>query len=256
MRRITFVICALAILSAMPVAAQGTSRCADCHIANTNTAGANWTGFALKHLQDWDFSPHAQRDVGCEKCHGGNASTFESFLAHQNMLDSRNPASPVNRVNLPKTCGTCHTGPFVAFQKSKHYRMLREADVRGPTCTTCHGEVAAGLLSPRTLERQCNECHRTGTKVPRPEYAVNARMLMTDVRAVRTTLGEASSLIKRIINKADRAKFEEAWQQAEVPLIEARNAGHEFVFDNLKERLDRAKARADVLMDRLANRQP
>ena len=172
------------------------------------------------------------------------------------MLDSRNPASPVNRVNLPKTCGTCHTGPFVAFQKSKHYRMLREADVRGPTCTTCHGEVAAGLLSPRALEGQCNECHGAGTKVPRPEYPVNARILMTDVRAVRTTLREASSLIKRIKDKGDRAKFEEAWQQAEVPLIEARNAGHEFVFDNLKERLDRAKARADVLMDRLANRQP
>ncbi|MEZ5288768.1 MAG: hypothetical protein R2712_29010 [Vicinamibacterales bacterium] len=32
------------------------------------------------------------------------------------------------------------------------------------------------------------------------------------------------------------------WQQAEVPVIEARNAGHEFVFDNLKERLDRASS--------------
>ncbi|MDO8681388.1 MAG: hypothetical protein Q7R30_22955 [Acidobacteriota bacterium] len=78
---------------------------------------------------------------------------------------------------------------------------------------------------------------------------------MTEVAAVRATLKEASSLIKRVKDKAERAKFQEAWQQAEVPLIEASNAGHEFVFDNLKERLERARIRANVLMDRIANRQ-
>ena len=41
--------------------------------------------------------------------------------------------------------------------------------------------------------------------------------------------------------------------QAEIPLIEARNAGHEFVFDNLKERLGRARQRSDALLDALAN---
>jgi hypothetical protein len=38
-----------------------------------------------------------------------------------------------------------------------------------------------------------------------------------------------------------RAQFEEQWRQAEIPLIEARNAGHEFVFDELRERLERAR---------------
>jgi hypothetical protein len=78
-------------------------------------------------------------------------------------------------------------------------------------------------------------------------------MLLTEVAEVRLRLKEAQSIIRRIKDRTVRAKFEEQWRQAEVPLIEARNAGHEFVFDNLKERLGRARERADALIDALAN---
>jgi mono/diheme cytochrome c family protein len=254
MKRLLIISAAAALaLSTLPAAAQ-TSRCADCHFANINTVGVNWTGFALRHLGEWDSSPHAQRGVGCEKCHGGDANTFERFQAHRNMLNSRNPASPINRFNLPRTCGTCHTGPFVAFQKSQHYKMLTEGDDRGPTCSTCHGEAAGNLLSAKSLESQCNQCHGPGKPQARPGRAADARLLMADVAAVRETLKNANTIIRRIKDKAFRAELEEQWRQAEVPLVEARNAGHEFVFDNLKERLDRARTRADALMDRLANR--
>lgn len=230
-----------------------TSRCADCHIANQQAAGPNWSGFALRHLQDWDFSPHSRNNVGCEKCHGGDATTFEKFQAHRDILPARSPASPVNGVNLPRTCGACHTGPFVSFQKSAHYELLRSGDDRGPTCSTCHGEVGAYLLSPASFENQCNSCHGPDRPQPRPGRAEDARMLMTEVRSVRTQLSQAQSIIRRIRDKSVQAKFEEALRQAEVPIIEARNAGHEFVFTNLKERLDLAKQRADALMDALAN---
>ena len=52
------------------------SRCADCHFANS-TAASRW------HLSEWDHSAHGRADVGCEGCHGGDPSTFESFLAHR-----------------------------------------------------------------------------------------------------------------------------------------------------------------------------
>lgn len=235
------------------VAAQ-SSRCADCHIANQQSAAPNWSGFALRHLQDWDFSPHSRNNVGCEKCHGGNPNTFEKFQAHRNMLPVTSPASPAHRVNLPKTCGSCHTGPFVSFQKSQHYGLLQAGDDRGPTCSTCHGEVGAHLLSPASLSRQCATCHGPGREVERPGRADEARLLMSEVRDVRSRLNEAQSIIRRIRDKNQRAQFEEQYRQAEVPVIEARNAGHEFVFDNLKERLDRARQRTDALIDALANR--
>jgi hypothetical protein len=79
-------------------------------------------------------------------------------------------------------------------------------------------------------------------------------LLMTEIRDVRARLNEARTIIRRIKNKDVRATFEEQYRQAEVPVIEARNAGHEFVFDNLKERLGRARQRTDALIDALANR--
>ncbi|MDH4063640.1 MAG: cytochrome c family protein [Acidobacteriota bacterium] len=246
----------LALVPGLTATAQAqSSRCADCHIANQQAAAPNWSGFALRHLQDWDFSPHSRNAVGCEKCHGGDARTFEKFLAHRDILPPGSPASPVNRVNLPKTCGSCHTGPFVSFQKSAHYELLNSGDDRGPTCSTCHGEVGAHLLAPAALETQCNACHGPGRPQARPGRAENAKLLMSDVRTIRLQLDQAQGIIRRIKDKATRAKYEEAWRQAEVPIIEARNAGHEFVFTDLKERLDRARQRADALMDALANAQ-
>ena len=124
----------VALTAGIAVNAQAqSSRCADCHIANAPSAIPNWSGFALRHLQDWDASPHSRHSVGCDKCHGGNPATFEKFLAHKDMLPPSSPASPANAVNLPKTCGGCHTGPFVSFQKSKHYRAGRRA--RRPTAS-------------------------------------------------------------------------------------------------------------------------
>jgi hypothetical protein len=235
-------------------AQSASSRCADCHIANQQGGGGMLSANAARHLQDWDLSSHGRASVGCEKCHGGDASTFEKFLAHRDILPTSSPASPVNRVNLPRTCGTCHTGPFVAFQKSRHYDILRGGDDRGPTCSTCHGEVAAYLLSPNSLANACNRCHGPGRPVARgADRAADAKLLMSDTREVREALNHAKSLIGRVKDKASRAKYEEAWQQAEVPLIEARNAGHQFVFDNSKERLALARTRVTALLDALAN---
>ncbi len=243
----------LILVSATWAAAQN-SRCADCHVANAPSTLPNWSGFALRHLQDYETSPHGRNNAGCDTCHGGNPTTFERFLAHKDMLPPSSPASPAHRVNLPRTCGTCHTGPFVAFQKSQHSKLLQAGDDRGPTCSTCHGEVAANLLSPSALKNQCARCHGEGQANPRPGRAEDVEMLMREVREVRGKLREAQSVIRRMKDRQQRAAYEEQWRQAEVPIIEARNAGHEFVFDNLKERLARAHQRTDALMDALANR--
>jgi len=234
-------------LSATPAAAQQQgSLCADCHFANLG-------GPDPRHLADWDSSPHGRNNIGCERCHGGNPTTVESFLAHQAIVRGRGPDSPVNPRNLPRTCGVCHSGPFVEFQSSRHYLLLRNGDAEAPTCSTCHGEVAANLLSPKALESQCNACHGRGKKNARPEYAANARILLSQVRETRAMLDSVKPLIKRVKDEKLRASLEYDYDQAQVPLKEAVQAGHTFVFENLEERLLVARNRADVLSDRLAN---
>lgn len=232
----------LLVLAAVPAHAQiVVSRCADCHLAAANPP-------APDHVADWERSPHGQKMVGCEKCHGGDPATFESFRAHQDILNSRNPASPVHPRNLAATCGTCHPGPFVAFQKSRHYALIQDMAGSPPSCVTCHEQVAARLLSPKALERQCNQCHGEGKTAPRPNRATTARALLEQLNEVRSSLTAARRLIDRMPRDARRTQLEESLQQAEVPLVQGVHDAHAFVFDSALERIGVARQRTDALM--------
>jgi hypothetical protein len=223
-----------------------TSRCADCHFANPDAPGR-------RHLLDWDLSPHGRANVGCEACHGGDASTFESLLAHRDLVPFGAPDGPLTPRNLPRTCGVCHAGPFVAFQDSRHYEMLRNGDRSAPTCATCHGDTAAGLLSARALESRCSSCHGPGETAPRDRRAQQVRELYEEVAFARADLKQAQSLIRRVEAGARRQALDEAYQQAEVPLIQAIQAGHRFVYDDFTERLAVARERTEALLEQLAN---
>ena len=234
-------------LVASPARAQQASRCADCHFAQNAVPNPD-------HLSDWDRSPHAKNNVGCEKCHGGNSTVFEASLAHRGILNSGNKKSPVYRANLPQTCGTCHVGPFVAFQDSRHYQLLKTGVDRGPTCSTCHDAVAGDLLSPKSLEKQCNQCHGPKEVAPRAQRAANARKMYETLGVVRDQLKLASTMIKRVEDRQRRADLMTEYEQAQVPLTRAINAGHKFVYDELDEYLKVAQDRIDKLMARIANR--
>lgn len=224
------------------------SGCSDCHYARPDSPRRD-------HLEAWDRSPHGRRNVGCEKCHGGNPGTFEALQAHAGILRSTDPKSPVNRRNLPATCGTCHIGPFVAFQDSRHYGLLQTASDRGPTCSTCHGEVDGRVLSPKALASRCNECHGPGETAPRAERARQVREQYESLTVVREQMKLAESLIKRIDDRKRRAAFTDMLQQAQVPLTRAVNAGHKFVFADLREDLAVAQKRVEALLSTLATGQ-
>jgi hypothetical protein len=235
----------LLLLSAAPALAQRSS-CVDCHYADPSAPRGD-------HLADWERSAHGRAAVGCEKCHDGNASTYEAFLAHRGVRNSRDSDSPVHRRNLPATCGRCHTGPFVAFQKSHHFEMLQQGDNRVPTCVTCHEAVGLQLPSGKILEAECQRCHGPKGTAPRPERAAAARTLVESVAESRQLLKSVRPLIDRIKDPARKTALNHAYEQAEVPLIEAGRSVHEFVFDTLKERLARARQRIDALLSDLAN---
>ena len=248
-----------ALIAAAAIAAGSTavtaqqSRCADCHFANPPQGLSTPSGDANRHLRDWDLSAHAKAGVGCERCHGGDATTFERMPAHRTMLHWSNPKSPVFRANLPRTCGGCHAGPFVEFQKSRHYALLQAGNRDVPTCVTCHGEAGENRPSPKSLESECRSCHRADRPGGHPEHPALGRKMLEGVRDARTQLKEARRLIERVSDKARRARLEQAAQQIDVPLTEATQAGHAFVYMNLDERLGVARQRLAALFDTLAN---
>jgi hypothetical protein len=233
------------LLLAGPAVAQ-TSRCADCHFANPDAP-------AQDHAADWSYSAHGRNNVGCEACHGGDPTTFELIPAHRGVLYHSNPASPVNRANLPATCGKCHAGPYTAFQQSRHYALLEEGDARTPTCTTCHRNPGMRRPSPRAIEAACRQCHGPSGRAPRPERAQQARAIYEGINTVRDQLDAAKRLIDRVRDRARRDRLTDEYQQADVPLEQAIQAGHEFVYTDLEQRLDVAKQRVNDLLNHLAN---
>jgi cytochrome b subunit of formate dehydrogenase/nitrate/TMAO reductase-like tetraheme cytochrome c subunit len=116
-------------------------------------------------IQEFGSSAHATRTVrsdqkqpNCQSCHG---------VAHD-IRYSKDQASPVNRLNQPKTCGGCHGGAILEnYKKSIHGQMLLEGKEGGPTCSSCHGShgiLPADIKRSPQFKRQvlesCGGCHK------------------------------------------------------------------------------------------------
>jgi hypothetical protein len=245
--QVSVCVTAAVLALAADAVAEPTSRCADCHYAQITPPNAD-------HLLDWERSAHARHNVGCERCHGGNAGVFEAFLAHDGVLDSSNRRSPVHRANLPATCGRCHVGPFVGFQESRHYELLESRIEDGPTCSTCHDPVAGQLLSPKALESQCARCHGPAEVAPAADRAKHAREMYEALHAVRSQLKIARQMIKKVGDKQRQADLMDLYSAAEVPVTRAVDAGHSFIYDELQAHLVTAQQRVDRLMAALGNR--
>lgn len=224
------------------------SRCADCHLARQDVP-------ARRHVQEWEVSPHGRNEVGCEACHGGDPSTSDLEAAHRTVLSARNPASPIHRSNLPHSCGLCHVGPYVAFQRSVHFELRQQGDERMPVCSECHGSVGAHRPSPRGLEARCADCHAEDgdeTARARPGLPATAREVLAEIAALRELLDQARPLVERTAGDRRRA-LQFAHEQAEAPMSEAVEEVHALRFEAASERLPTARHRIEQLLDELVS---
>ncbi len=103
-----------------------------------------------------------QRVATCINCHS----------VHDIKLVS-DPTSPVYPLNIPATCGKCHSdkeylagydlpshSQVADYQKSVHYQALTEqGDLSAPTCITCHGSHGATPPGVRSVAEVCGTCH-------------------------------------------------------------------------------------------------
>lgn len=72
------------------------------------------------------------------------------------------PLSTVNRANIPKTCGKCHSGPLSEFALGIHGKKLAEGDTKAPVCSDCH--TAHQIVGPTggfklASDGLCGKCH-------------------------------------------------------------------------------------------------
>ena len=136
--------------------------CAQCHRVETEIYLSSDHGQAVHK--------GVQVAASCKDCHGST----------HYLLDYRNPASPVYRVNLPATCGRCHNnaadmekfnlrqhGPGLSYEKSVHgIALLEKGEMNAANCADCHGSHdlhrstnPASKLYWQNVPATCGKCH-------------------------------------------------------------------------------------------------
>jgi cytochrome b subunit of formate dehydrogenase len=138
-----------------------TISCKNCHRVETRIYLASDHGRAVaKGLNE---------AAACKDCHGRTHT----------LLNSRNLKSPVNRVNIAKTCIRCHADdgrmskfkltishPFDSYRQSVHGQAFADGKTDAATCSDCHGthdlHGAANSESRifwRNVPDTCGRCH-------------------------------------------------------------------------------------------------
>jgi cytochrome b subunit of formate dehydrogenase len=136
--------------------------CSQCHRVETE--------IYLKSDHGQAIHKGVSEAASCQDCHGN---------PHE-LLNYRNPASPVFRTNLPETCGRCHgvtaemekfhlrqRSPIVSYEKSVHgIALLQKGEMNAGVCTDCHGSHnlhkstnPASKLYWQNVPNTCGKCH-------------------------------------------------------------------------------------------------
>jgi hypothetical protein len=140
------------LLAAPSSAAWEENQCVQCHESER-------LPISLGHsFEEWQASSHARAGVGCEKCHGGDASLADASQAHRNVKPASDPASLIHASRLVATCGACHAKQHQAYEQTVHARQAAQHSA-GANCSTCHGSMATSLPSPADLRTRCAVCH-------------------------------------------------------------------------------------------------
>lgn len=144
-----------------------SDACVDCHEALGGTSE--------QIVSDWRMSYHAERNVICADCHGGDPNA-ETAIA--SMSPDAGYIGIPDRTAIPELCGSCHsdvslmrqydlpTDQLAKYRESIHGQRLAEGDVKVATCFDCHdGHATHETNDPRShvyrlnVPALCAGCH-------------------------------------------------------------------------------------------------
>jgi cytochrome b subunit of formate dehydrogenase/nitrate/TMAO reductase-like tetraheme cytochrome c subunit len=166
------------------------ATCVDCH---GDAHGVLPAGDAKSPVY------HANIPTTCGSCHGqkflmqSNGGSSQVFVAYQDSVHGRavkngsqnaavctdchgvheilaanDAKSPINKFNVPKTCGKCHSQIESVFMQSIHGQAILRGNGLAPVCTDCHGihtikapSDPSSSVSDENLSRTtCARCHQ------------------------------------------------------------------------------------------------
>ncbi|MEK7823785.1 MAG: hypothetical protein AAB290_01940 [Candidatus Eisenbacteria bacterium] len=141
-----------------PTASAAAGRCGVCHPS--------------ERVQ-FERSTHAQEEVRCVSCHGGDDRSLAQAVAHGAGFLGR-----PRRDDVPRLCSSCHSDEgkmraynlpvdqYALYQTSGHGRRLAKGDMQVAVCSDCHGahdilprSDPASRVFPLNIPRTCGRCH-------------------------------------------------------------------------------------------------
>lgn len=166
-------------------AAPNRDGCVTCH---TSQAGK-----LSEPVAEWQSSIHAERNVTCANCHGGDATKSLKEEAHS--VKAGYVGKP-NMVDIPALCASCHAraeamrqydlpiDQWAKYQQSTHGIRLAQADFKVATCYTCHDghgtkktNDPTSKVYPLNVPALCASCHSNteymkGYNIPTNQHAL------------------------------------------------------------------------------------
>lgn len=157
---------------AHPEPVPGVNTCFDCH---STLDDAN----LVENATRWQRSIHAERDVTCVDCHGGDSSSAAKEEAKA--PDTGYIGEPA-KTKIPALCASCHadvtkmrqydlpTDQYNKYRESIHGFRLAQGDPNVATCADCHNDHMilkandpASSVYPANVPQTCANCHADET---------------------------------------------------------------------------------------------
>jgi len=134
--------------------------CARCH-REGEKAAVRYTGPEHEIIEHYTESIHGK---GLLKSGLTVTATCHNCHTPHGVLPASDPASSVNRNNLPETCGQCHHGIHDQFVASIHSPQVSKSDKPLPVCVDCHSAhtIRRADLDGFKLDimDKCGRCHQ------------------------------------------------------------------------------------------------
>jgi predicted CXXCH cytochrome family protein len=167
--------------------AQVKNSCLDCHAMLDPPLQVK--------AGDFNASIHAQKQISCTSCHGGDASSDD---LDKSMSPAAGFRGHVDHAKIPELCSKCHsdaaymrgfnpslrTDQFSQYQTSVHGKRLAKGDTHVAVCTDCH--TAHNIQPPNNprssvyalnVAQTCARCHANTDymkdyKIPTNQFAL------------------------------------------------------------------------------------
>ncbi len=134
--------------------------CGSCHAVEFVMEPS---GFSVEPYLNYRESVHGRANAAGD-AHAAVCTDCHEYHAIQS---PRASSSPINKFNIPRTCGQCH-GPVAAeFTRSIHGTALERGNWLSPSCTDCHGihnikahlDPTSSVSFKAVASTTCAQCH-------------------------------------------------------------------------------------------------